>query len=123
MKKTTIIVLSVILALMIGAVLLLQNVNFNRLGADEYYVQINKEGKKNEVTLDSGEKLVSYDYTLQGYNANGEEKALNFMAMKELRKDAYLCVFVKEGKGVTSYQEVKVDELPDKAKEKLAIQQ
>ncbi|TKI56775.1 YxeA family protein [Brevibacillus antibioticus] len=123
MKKTTIIVLSVILALIIGAVLLLQNVNFNRLGADEYYVQINKEGKKNEVTLDSGEKFVSYDYTLQAYNANGEEKTLSFMAMKELRKDAYLCVFVKEEKRVTSYQEVKVDELPDKAKEKLAIQQ
>ncbi|MGG4454012.1 YxeA family protein [Brevibacillus porteri] len=122
MKKTTIIVLSVILALMIGAVFLLQNVNFNRLGADEYYVQINKEGQKNEVTLDSGEKFATYDYTLQGYNEDGEEKTLNFMAMKELRKDAYLSVFVKEGKGVTSYQEVKVDELPDKAKEKLANQ-
>ncbi|QDS33957.1 YxeA family protein [Brevibacillus brevis] len=122
MKKTTIIVLSVILALIIGAVFLLQNVNFNRLGADEYYVQINKEGQKNEVTLDNGEKFTTYDYTLLGYNENGEEKTLTFMAMKELRKDAYLRVFVKEEKGVTSYQEVKLDELPDKAKEKLANQ-
>ncbi|WP_429841860.1 YxeA family protein [Brevibacillus sp. FIR094] len=122
MKKTTIIVLSVILALIIGAVFLLQNVNFNRLGAEEYYVQINKEGQKNGVTLDSGEKFTTYDYTLLGYNENGEEKTLTFMAMKELRKDAYLRVFVKEEKGVTSYQEVKLDELPDKAKEKLANQ-
>ena len=36
-----------------------------------------------------------------------------------MRKDAYLELFIKKGKEVTSYQEVKKEEIPTKAKDKL----
>lgn len=118
MKKKAIIV-SVIIALVLGFLIFIRNVNINRLGAEQYYTQINVDGKKMEVRSDSGEKFISYEYTLQGINKDGEEQTLTFTASKELRKEAFLGVYVKKGKEVSSYQEVKLDEIPDKAKEKL----
>ncbi|WP_367398371.1 YxeA family protein [Paenibacillus lautus] len=47
--------------------------------------------------------------------ANGKEKNLTFTAFKELRKEAYLRIYVKGGE-VSSYREVKASELPDLAK-------
>ncbi|BBH22631.1 membrane protein [Paenibacillus baekrokdamisoli] len=116
MKKVTIAV-SVIIAIMIGFLVFIQNVNINRIGAESYYAQIN-DGKKMEEKSDSGQKMVYYEYTLQGFDKKGQGKMLTFTASKELRKEAFLCLYVKS-KGVSSYQEVKADELPDKVKEKL----
>ncbi|WP_301169616.1 YxeA family protein [Brevibacillus nitrificans] len=116
MKKITISVIAVI-ALMLGVIFLIQNVNINRIGAEKYYVQI-KEGKKTEGRADSGEKITYYEYSLQGFDENGQEKTLSFTANKDLRKEAFLCLYVKNN-GVVSYQEVAEGELPDQAKEKV----
>lgn len=116
--KKGLIAIAVILIVLVGFVVFIQNVNLNRLGAQQYYVQINHDGKRFEDKSDNGEKYVYYEYTLDGYNPSGKEKALTFTAQKELRKDAYLRVYVK-GDEVSSYQEVKADELPEGAKQKL----
>ncbi|KOR89493.1 YxeA family protein [Paenibacillus solani] len=116
--KKGIITLAVVVIVLVGFVVFIQNVNVNRLGAQQYYVQINQDGKRMEDKSDSGEKHVSYEYTLEGFDAKGKEKSLTFTAGKELRKDAYLRVYVK-GNDVSSYQEVQVSELPEQAKQKL----
>lgn len=116
--KKGLIAIAVILIVLVGIVVFIQNVNLNRLGAQQYYVQINQDGKRFEDKSDNGEKYVYYEYTLDGYNPSGKVKALTFTAQKELRKDAYLRVYVK-GEEVSSYQEVKADELPEGAKQKL----
>ncbi|MEC0243603.1 YxeA family protein [Paenibacillus dokdonensis] len=116
MKKITISVTAMI-ALMIGVIFFLQNVNFKRIGTEKYYVQI-QEGKKTAGRADSGEKIKYYEYGLRGFDENGQEKTLSFTANKDLRKDAFLCLYVKNN-GVVSYQEVSDGELPDQAKEKV----
>lgn len=116
--KKGIIALSVVLIGLVGFVVFIQNVNLNRIGAEQYYVQINQDGKR----VEDSRKYVSYEYTLGGFDSNGKEKNLTFKAFKELRKEAYLRIYVQRG-GVSSYQEVKVSELPELAKQKLAAVQ
>lgn len=118
MKKKIIGVI-VAIAVIVGGLVILQNVNFNRLGADQYYTQIIGEGKILKNKDNNGVTYVSYEYNLPGVNKDGQEKALTFTAQKQLRKNAYLTLFVKEDKGVTSYQEVSKEDIPQKASEKL----
>lgn len=115
-KKLT--VLAVVGIILVGFVIFLQNVNLNRIGAQEYYVQINQDGTRMEDKLDNGKKYVSYEYALKGFDVKGNEKKLVFTANKQLRKDAYLRIYVK-GSEVSSYQEVQANELPETAKHKL----
>ncbi|MEC0255544.1 hypothetical protein PAEVO_12190 [Paenibacillus sp. GM2FR] len=116
MKKTMIFG-GILVAILIGFVVFIQNVNINRFGTDSYYVQI-QDGTKVEDKADNGEKYIYYEYTLEGFNKEGKAKTLTFTANKELRKEAYLRLYVKE-KGVSSYQEVQADKLPEQAKVKL----
>lgn len=116
--KKGFIAIAVVVIVLVGFVVFIQNVNLNRIGAEQYYVQINQDGKKIEDKSDSGQKYVSYEYTLEGFDSNGKEKVLTFTAGKELRQDAYLRVYVK-GNDVSSYQEVVATELPEQAKQKL----
>ncbi|WP_163102829.1 YxeA family protein [Peribacillus alkalitolerans] len=103
-------------ALLIGGLLFIQNINVNRIGANQYYTQIEGQGKKLVGKADNGETFISYEYELPAFNKKGQEKTLTFTSHKQLRDKAYLCLFVKDGKGVTSYQEVTKKELPEKAK-------
>ena len=115
--KKNIAIYSVIAVLIIGAFIFFRNVNINRIGADQYYVQV-PEGVQVEGIASNGQKYISYEYTSKAYDKNGNEKMLDFSANKSLRKDAYLCLYVKD-EYVSSYQEVKQDEIPSKALEKL----
>ncbi|KZE39333.1 hypothetical protein AV540_03910 [Brevibacillus parabrevis] len=117
--KKSIITWIVIAVILIAAVPLMQKVNLNRLGADVYYTQIQGEGKKLVDKIGNGETLVRYEYELPAYDHDGSQKTFTFTADKQLREKAYLSLFVKDGKGVTSYQEVAKEELPKKADEKL----
>ncbi|MGM1046644.1 MAG: YxeA family protein [Bacillota bacterium] len=116
--KKIIISVSVIAVLVIGFLIFIQNVNINRIGADEYFVQIKGEGEKLDVKAANGQHFEDYKYTLQAINKEGQEKMMTFTAQKQLRQEAFLRLYVKEEKGVTSWQEVTKDELPEKAKEK-----
>ncbi|WP_144461297.1 YxeA family protein [Siminovitchia fortis] len=119
MKKLLITFVTIAI-IFVGALVIFQKVNFNRVGAEEYYTQIKGEGKLIEDKIDSGEKIISYEYKLPAFDKDGRQKTLTFTAQKQLRENAYLILFVKDNKGVTSYQEVKKKELPKKASETLA---
>jgi uncharacterized protein (TIGR01655 family) len=118
MKKGLLIGSGIILVLLIGFIVFIQNVNINRLGADSYYVQIQDSGKEIEGKTDSGEIYTDYEYTIKGFDEDGKEKTFTFTAQKDLRKQAYIQVYLK-GDKVKSYQEVQANELPEKAKQKL----
>ncbi|MED4072710.1 YxeA family protein [Priestia endophytica] len=117
MKKTAIILI-MFLVVLGGAFLFLQNVNINRLGSDKYYTQIIGEGKKLEEKATSGEVFVRYEYTLRAVKEDGEAKTVTFTSQTPLRQQAYLELFIKNDKGVTSYEEINEDKVPQKVKEK-----
>lgn len=120
MKKGLFIGTGIILVVLIGFIVFIQNVNINRLGTDHYYVQIQDGGKKIESKFDNGEIFVRYEYTMKGFDDKGKEKTFTFTANKELHKQAYLQVYLK-GDRVKSYQEVQANELPEKTKQKLEV--
>ncbi|EJR49027.1 hypothetical protein IIM_03806 [Bacillus cereus VD107] len=100
---------------------LLVGCDINRLGKDEYYVQITVDGKEYHGKSDNGESYKDYQYKLTGFDKDGKEKELEFNAQKNLRKEAFLRVYYSDKKGVTAWEEVKKDELPAKVKGKLGV--
>ncbi|MES5952280.1 hypothetical protein CN907_10785 [Bacillus anthracis] len=100
---------------------LLVGCDINRMGKDEYYVQITVDGKEYNGKTDNGETYTDYQYKLTGFDKDGKEKELEFKAQKNLRKEAFLRVYNSDKKGVTAWEEVKKDELPAKVKEKLSV--
>ncbi|MBA3925980.1 YxeA family protein [Listeria rustica] len=117
--KKLMIALIVIVIIIGGGLLAMRFINFNRIGADTYYVKIETDGKKTSGQASDGSTYTDYNYDFTGYNEDGKEKQVELTAQKNLRKGAYLEVFVKDDKGVTSYQEVKQADIPKKAAEKL----
>lgn len=101
---------------------LLVGCDVNRISKEEYYVQITMDGKEGVSKSMDGEVMgKNYEYTLSGFDKEGKEKGLEFNAQKNLRKEAFLRVYYSNKKGVTAWEEVKKDELPTKAKEKLGV--
>lgn len=110
------------LSLLVVFASLLVGCDINRMGKDEYYVQITIDGKEGvSKSMDGKVMGKEYEYTLLGFDKEGKEKELEFMAQKNLRKEAFLRVYHSEKKGVTAWEEVQEDELPKKAKEKLGV--
>lgn len=110
------------LSLLVVFASLLVGCDINRMGKDEYYVQITMDGKEGvSKSMDGKVMGKEYEYTLSGFDKEGKEKELEFMAQKNLRKEAFLRVYHSEKKGVTAWEEVQEDELPKKAKEKLGV--
>ncbi|HFJ9442191.1 YxeA family protein [Bacillus sp. BLCC-B18] len=105
-------ILVVVASLLVGC-------DLNRMGKDEYYVQITVDGKEYNGKSDNGEPYKHFEYKLKGFDKDGKEKELEFNAQKNLRKDAFLRVYHSDKKGVSAWEEVKKDELPAKVKEKL----
>lgn len=105
----------VVIVVVVGLILGFRNINPNRLGADSYYVQITDSGDKIEDKINTGEVMVRYEYTLPAFDKKGNKKELTFTSGHELRKDAYINLFWKKNKGVTSYQEVQKEDIPEKA--------
>ncbi len=91
------------------------------LSGDDYYVKITDEGDKKGDTDDDGQTVLSYDYDLIGFDKAGQEKEMKFTAYKDrpLIQGAYLKVIWNQNRGVTSYEQVKENDIPAKAKEKL----
>ncbi|KNF09050.1 hypothetical protein CLPU_4c00960 [Gottschalkia purinilytica] len=75
-------------------------------GKTIYYTMIESENVK----LNDEKR---YEYTLNSYDEKGNEKKLNFTASKQLREGAYLELYVATFRGVTYWQEVKYEELPE----------
>lgn len=85
---------------------------------NDYYVLIQNNGKKVEgLKTPEGGEVWNREYNLIAYNEEGEGKEVSFLGYKNLRKGAYLKLSV--GSGVNRYEEVKENEVPSKAKDKL----
>lgn len=111
-----------LLSLLVVFASLLVGCDINRMGKDEYYVQITMDGKEGvSKSMDGKVMGKEYEYTLSVFDKEGKEKELQFMAQKNLRKEAFLRVYHSDKKGVTAWEEVQEDELPKKAKEKLGV--
>lgn len=97
--------------------------DYNKIGADAYYTRITGAGEpqENNYTDSHGKQQVDvrYRYDLKAYDQSGQARDLDFTASKQLRKDAYLKVYYKKGKGVTTFEEVQKNKLPAKAAAKL----
>lgn len=91
------------------------------MGGTDYYVQITDDGTKTIEQDDSGNSMTKYKYQLTGYDKEGNAKVLDFSAFKDrpLKRDAYLKLTWNQKKGVTSYEEVQKNDLPQKAEKKL----
>ncbi|MDM5190581.1 YxeA family protein [Bacillus sp. DX4.1] len=100
---------------------MLAGCNLNRMGKDSYYVQITVDGKEKKGKADNGEPYTNYEYKTSGFDEDGKEKTMEFNANKNLRKEAFLCVYYSDKKGVTSWEEVKKEDIPAKVKEKLGV--
>ena len=90
---------------------------------EKCYVKITENGKEDIV----GTSTV-YDYTLKAYNKKGNEVPVKFIGRKNLKLNAYLCVYVRKplknnANEINKYKEVTAEQLPEKAKEKLNVNQ
>ena len=108
-----IIAVIIVIALIVGAYYFLV------IHKDLYYTQIDNT-KIQEITESGGMK---YEYTLTAYNKNGKEKEVRFKTTRELKEDAYLELEIMSARGVVSWKEVQVNELPNNVKEEMSIEQ
>ncbi|WP_336823291.1 YxeA family protein [Sporosarcina sp. USHLN248] len=114
--KKGLIAIGVLAVLLIGAIVALATIDFNRMGKDNAYYQIPAENSVEETKLDSGEIMKRYFYTGTAYKENGEPIEVEFSAAKELKEGAFLKLYLKKGDEVTSYDEVQPSDIPEKVK-------
>lgn len=80
-------ILAVFASLLVGC-------DINRMGKDEYYVQITMNGKEGVSKSMDGEVMgKEYEYTLSGFDKEGKEKELEFTEQKNLRKITLIKAF------------------------------
>lgn len=118
MKKLLIAAVGVFIVFATTIVLLL-SFDFNRAGKENAYVQIVTDGELEEIRLDSGEIMKRYWYNQPAYDAEGNEINVEFSSHKNLRKEAYLMLYLKKENEVSSYDEVQFEDIPKAAQEKL----
>ncbi|MDQ0149619.1 YxeA family protein [Eubacterium multiforme] len=102
-------------------------VKINKIGTEKYYVKIVKGGEREKSNSNDGKISYYYTYTnIQAYDKEGKKILVNINTIedKEIRKDAYLQVDVKnpsdkETNEIKGYEEVKQSEIPEKAKKEL----
>ncbi len=102
-----------------GGTVLLATVDFNRLGKNNVYVEVIEPTDIDEDKLNTGEVMTSYLYKQTAFNDEGETIEVEFSAQKELRQGAFLKLYVKKENEVTSYDEVKWEDIPAEAQKKL----
>ena len=113
-KKVWFIFLGIIV-IVVGASYTVLTLDFNRFNKERYYIQITQDGEKIEDRLDNGETMIRYGYKGDAVNDEGKHKELEFSANKQLRKGAYLMLYVNKEDEVTSYDEVSKKDMPKDA--------
>ncbi|MGG0240859.1 YxeA family protein [Bacillus rhizoplanae] len=132
MKKYVVGVMACVLLFLLSSVAVFAVAEKNNVldikkwGTKEYYVQITENGKEESVRSDDGEKHTWYWYTMKAYDDKGKEVTVKFSANKNLKLHAFLRVYVEgeyddQTKSIQTYEEVTMNELPVKAKEKLGV--
>lgn len=84
----------------------------------DYYVQIDNSKIEQISRTDN----MKYKYTLTGYNQNGNSKEIEFNTSRELREGAYLKLEVMLLRGVITWEEVEIDELPEKTSKEMNVE-
>lgn len=77
---------------------------------NDYYAMINNS----KYVIKDGE----YKYTLEFYDDNGESRDISFNTTRELKENAYIKVNYMRLRGVTSWEEVKLEDMPVKTRKK-----
>lgn len=118
MKKIVLIVIiAVVLALAAG----FYGMFFLGMGSTYYYTQIDNtkftENSSGGVVDLSGGGGLEYIYTLAAYDDNGKEKELVFGSSRQLREGAFIRLTVFSMRGVTDWEEVQTEELPERVRE------
>jgi len=91
-------------------------------GGENYYMQVTQDGEKVKSKDDSGKSYTYYEYKTVAYQKAGKSKHLDFTATHNLRHQAYLEITYNNRKGVTSWEEVKKADVPEKALAKITPQ-
>ena len=101
----------------------------NEINTDVFYVKVTQDGKeRKEPYIKNGEKkmFIYYQYeNVDAYDKKGKKIKVRFTSdKKQLRKDSYLEIRVRDTKEDTtneiiSYKEVNGDDVPDNVKIKL----
>lgn len=63
-----------------------------------------------------------YSYTLTAYDEDGEEKEITFGASRELKEGAFIRLTAAPVRGVTAWEEVQYEELPETVQSHYAAQ-
>lgn len=103
--------LSMIIAVIVAVAICVISLVFIENYDKTYYTQIDNS-KIEKLSTSSDMK---YEYTLDCYSDNGVKKEIKFKTSRELREDAYIKLEVRTF-GVHSWEEVELDELPEKVK-------
>ncbi|QKS73013.1 YxeA family protein [Paenalkalicoccus suaedae] len=115
MKKVGIILTGALILLLAGIVIL-ATVDFNRLGKENVFTQIEAPVEIDEMTLDSGEIVYTYWYEETAFEENGSPLDVRYSATRELREGAYLMLYVDDDGHVTSFDEVELEDIPQDAR-------
>lgn len=108
--------LVVLIAVAVGGFMLYKSYS----GSDLYTV-VAKEGTKENVSTRDGGGYVDYKNNLKAYDADGNEKDVEFYGAGGDRQDrplkvgAFLKLSYNDGKGVLSWEEISKDNIPEKA--------
>ena len=108
----------VLIAVVAIASIVLLKVDFNRFGKTDVYIEVIEPSEVIEDVLPSGEVMKRFAYEQVAYDEKGKEVDIYLTANKELRKGAYLKVYLNKKGNVTSYDEVEQKELPENVQEK-----
>lgn len=79
-----------------------------------YYTQV--DNSKIEQISETDD--MKFEYSLTAYNSSGRKKEVKFKTRRELREGAFLKLEMMTIVGVKEWQEVQMEELPEKVKMK-----
>lgn len=101
-------------------------VKFSKIGTEKYYVKIIESGEKEKSINGNGESDYYTYKNIQAYDKDGKKILVNINTIedKEIKKDAYLQVDVKdpsikEANEIKGYEEVEKSKIPEKARNEL----
>ncbi len=108
--------LQALLALAVVAVAGAAVLFWSGIGTQTLYTQIDNTCCV-EIAPDAG---MTHEYTLPAADAEGSAEQITFRTERVLREGAYLKLTVAPLRGVTAWEEVQPDTLPQAAREKLS---
>ena len=111
-KLLIIILIVALIILIIGAA-----IGFGWAGSN-WYTQIDNS-RVRQINQSDG---MNFEYTLSCFDSDGRQRDISFKTERELREGAYIMLSVQPLRGVTAWEEVLWDELPDAVREHFPLE-